>query len=122
MSKQGNVKVLYGGGYCILTSGRWSGGSVPTYVQEALRGLERPLCHLSSKEFMGSLIQNEACVCSFHPVTVIGNCDTPTVIVDFDHKTVTIDEQDQNRQSTFSFEEFCKLEITGCWFEDYSFA
>lgn len=105
MSHQGNVVVKPSG--FIFTTGRNSGQATALIVHKFMQ-LAMGWCgHDEERWLLQTLCKDDNIE---RPVTGIGNADTPTVIVDFDAKTVTWqwDHAPQEVVGSWGFEEYAK--------------
>lgn len=120
MSNQGNVVVLLkykqpnAENYFIFTSTRWSGPEMPSVVRKCLRDDNGP-GYVDESDFLRSLCHEDSID---RPIKAIGNCDVPTVIIDFDLKYVAwTHEEDVGDQvardviASWSFEEYLDLKL-----------
>jgi len=121
MSNQGNIIVQASGlvvDRIMFTTGRWSGAETPEIVQGTLeRALDwntannepEPSLRYAWESILHDLAHHDAID---RPITALGNTDTPTVIVDFQHKTVDWRrEYDRKIVGSWSFEDYLKLDL-----------
>jgi hypothetical protein len=103
VSTQGNIVVKVNDRFTLIfTTSRWGGAETPKIVQDALR--DATPRNGDVRWFLSALMHNDSVS---HPIEMIGNADTPTVIVDLWAQTVTW-QLDHNKVilATWTFETY----------------
>ena len=122
MSNQGNIRVISaveGVGSHTFTTGRWSGRMTPMVAQEALRAAIEMMGPGGTTyqdrieyEAIGEICKHDSMA---HLIYRLGNCDTPTVQINFSLKTVSWlkewDPQKRECVEVWSFEEYLALDL-----------